>query len=254
MLGGLRARDVLGVVRAAQHDAAALQPLVVDGVLANELARSLTAGGDAGLVRVGGDPAGASVYVLSIAGEASRDDVRRLRQAARAVVPVVAVQTDPYAAGVELPYVLATSVVICTPGRGFPVGEIARVIARLASHSAASLPASLPAVRDAFVRELVNTASTQTAALGLVPFGKRAHYPLMTLAQARLVLDLAAAFGRPVGQERAPELGVVIATGLGMRALARKLPVPGLLLAGLTGYAATRALGEAASRRYAARF
>ena len=55
---------------------------------------------------------------------------RLLRAAERADVPVVGVQTGTEV--FDIPYVLATEVVMCSPGSGFPVEEIARAIARTA--------------------------------------------------------------------------------------------------------------------------
>jgi len=56
-------------------------------------------------------------------------------------------------------------------------------------------------------------------------------------------------------RERLPDLAATVGTGFGLRALARELldlvPVAGWVLKGAIAYAGTRALGEAACRRFA---
>ena len=49
-----------------------------------------------------------------------------------------------------------------------------------------------------------------------------------------------------------PEIAAVAGTGLGLRTLARRLRSWLPLVGGVTGYLGTRAIGEAALRRYAA--
>lgn len=251
MPAGLRSRDVLGAVRDARRAAASSAPLVVSGVLAAELARELRAGsGDVAAIRVGGGPAGAAALVVVLAGAPEATAARELREAARLGVPVVAVQTDQRA-GASLPYVLATEVVACRPGHGFPAGEIARALARRLGHDAVPLAGRLPALREAVARELIESSSRRAALVGTIPSARGAHFPAMALVQVRLVLDLAAAHGLTVDEERAPELGAVAGAALGLRALVRRLPRRLPLIGAVTGYLGTRAIGEAALRRYA---
>jgi len=248
---GLGVRDVVGVVRDAQATAAAPARLVVYGLLAEELAKSLRTGSTrAGAVQVGSNPAHASALVVVVAGAPGPAEERVLRQAARHSTPVLVVQTDPRVAH-SSPYVLATDVVDCPPGQGFPVPEIARGLARVLGRNGIGLAAQLPVLRDPVAADLIRTASWQAAAIGVAPWSKRAHFPAMTLLQWRLVLDLAAVHGKPMGTDSAPELGAVTGTGLGVRGVVRRLPrLP--LIGGATGYLATRAIGEAAIRRHAA--
>ena len=249
-VAGLGVRDVLGLVRDVRATAGSAAPLMVTGVLAGELARVLQSGAaDGTTVRVGGDPAGAAAVVILLGGAPSAGDDGVMRSAARAAVPIVAVQTDPKA-DPPLAYVPASAVVVCQPGRSFPVDEIARALERQLGHDAAPLAARVPALRAAVVRELVRRASLQAAVIGALPWRRGADLPALALVQARLVLDLAVAHGRTVDQERAPELAVVAGSGLGVRALVRRLPRRLPLIGGITGYLTTRALGEAAIRRF----
>jgi hypothetical protein len=179
-IGGLGARDVLGVMREARDTASSSAPLVVTGILSTELARALRGGVDeGGAVRVGGDPAQALAVVVVLGGAPTVDDERTMRSAARASVPVVAVQTDPKAEA-PLAYVPAEAVVICEPGRSFPVDEIAGALVGQLGHDAVALAARVPAFRDRIVRDLVRRSSLQAAVVGALPWRKGADFPSST--------------------------------------------------------------------------
>jgi uncharacterized protein (DUF697 family) len=249
---GLRARDVLGVWREAQGAAASTAPIVVIGLLADELARGLRAGSEDGgrAVAAGGDHVAAAVLVVVLAGTPGVAEERALREAARSGTPVVVVQTDTRTR-VSLPYVLPTEIVDCSSGQGFPIPEIADALATGLGRDGVSLAARLPVLRDPVCRRLIGAASRQAAVVGLVPWSKVAHFPAMAMIQTRLVLDLATAHGQGIDSDRAPEVAAAVSTGLGLRALARRLPARVPLIGAVTGYFGTRAIGEAALRRHA---
>jgi uncharacterized protein (DUF697 family) len=250
-LAGLGVRDVAGVLRDARREARPAAPLVLTGILTAELARAL--GQDASsssAVRIGGDPADALALLVVLGGAPTPDDEGRMRAATRALVPVIAVRTDPRSAA-SVPYVPRTAVVACPPGHGFPVDEIGRVLAQELGSRAVSLAGRVPSLRRGIVDELVDRASLRAAALGLLPWRKGADFPALALLQARLVLDVAAAHLQPIDQQRSPELAAVAGAGLGARSLVRRLPVRLPLAAALSGYLVTRAVGEAAVRRFA---
>lgn len=250
-VAGLGVRDVAGVVRDARHGAESTEPLVLTGILTAELARTLAAGATPpAAVRIGGDPEGAVGLVVVLGGASTPDDDTRMRVASRAGVPIVAVQTDPRWTD-PLPYVPPSAVVVCPPGHGFPVDEIAKVLVQQLGSDAVSLAAHVPALREGIVGELVRRASLRAAAVGLIPWRKGADFPALVLIQSRLVLDLAAAHGQPIDRERAPELAAVAGVGAGARSLARRLPARLPLVGAVSGYVVTRALGEAAARRFA---
>jgi uncharacterized protein (DUF697 family) len=246
---GLAPRDVLGLVRETRRAADTPVELIVTGVLAAELVRALRSDGEREVAHVGGDPGTATALLVVLGGAPTADDERAMRLATRAAVPIVAVQTDSRATS-PLPYVTAESVVDCPPGQGFPVDGIARVLTRELGSDAVALAARSSRLREPIVRELVRRSSLRAAVAGALPWRKGAAFPVLTLIQARLVLDIAAAYGQTVDQERAPELAATAATGLGARALARRLPARLPLIGGVTGYVATRGLGEAAILRY----
>jgi uncharacterized protein (DUF697 family) len=78
--------------------------------------------------------------------------------------------------------------------------------------------------------------------------------PILTLNQARLVLAIALAHGEPIDRSRLPDLAGVVGAGFGFRAIARQLlgfvPFAGWATRGAIAYSGTRAIGEAARRRF----
>ena len=70
------------------------RPLLVAGLLADELTRELAAGGDLGAVRVGGSTDGGVVALLLVIGDTvTEEDERILKRAHRARVPAIATQS-----------------------------------------------------------------------------------------------------------------------------------------------------------------
>ena len=165
-------------MREAQETAGSTAPLVVTGVLAAELARALRGGADDGAaVRVGGDSGGAAAMIVVLGGRPTADDERVLREAARASVPIVVVQTDPRA-DVALAYAPAQAVVVCRAGQGFPVEEIAVALASRLGRDAVPLAARVPVLRACVVRELIRRASLRAAVVGALPWRKGADFRL----------------------------------------------------------------------------
>jgi uncharacterized protein (DUF697 family) len=248
-------RSVLGLVRELRSSGEHVRPIQVSGVLDEQLARELRAGGDPGTVRCGGDPATASVLVLVLAGEVTSAHEAVLRAAARARTPVIAVQTARDAS-LDVPYVLATDVVPCPAGAGFPVDRIAEVIARRLGENATGLAAKLPVLREAVSRWLVESFARRNGVLAAAIFIPGADFPVLTLNQLRLVGRLAAAHGEEIDAQRIPELLAVIGGALGFRRIAHQflgiVPVLGWAVQGAVAYGGTKALGEAA-RQYFAR-
>ncbi len=105
-------------------------------------------------------------------------------------------------------------------------------------------------VRRPLAYELIRANSLQNAGIGAVMFIPGADMPLMTLNQARMLLQIAAAYGKPMSAQRAKELAFVVAGAFACRAAARQLAglVPGLGWAAKAGvaFAGTEAMGRAA--------
>ena len=244
---GIGPRDALALVRHAQR-VDLPGPLLVTGVLAEQLAAALAAGGDPALVATSGEPVRAVALVRVVAGAPTPDDMAQLRAASRALVPVVAVQTGR--STVPLPYVHPVDVVDCPPGSGFPVEVIAETLARVLGKDGVPLAARLPVLRPAFERRLLFDGVVSAGALAALTRHGGPHLPLLSLAQARLLSDLATVSGaaapgdpRAAAQSVAPRLAAALATGVLARALVRRLPVRGRFVDGAAAAASTFALG-----------
>jgi uncharacterized protein (DUF697 family) len=248
-MAGLGIGSVLGLLRELRATAAKTKPIQVTGVLAEQLAKELREGGDPSFARVDGDPQQASVLIVVLAGAPTDAIERVLRDANRARTPIVVVQTgkDP---SLDVPYVLATDVVHCPPGAGFPVPEIAAAVAARLGELATGLAAKLPALRRPVAEHLIESFARKNGVLAVAIFIPGADFPVLTLNQIRLVLRLAAAYGQEIDAKRAPEVLAVLGSGLGFRAVARQLvgvvPVAGWAIQGTIAYAGTKAVGEAA--------
>jgi hypothetical protein len=248
---GIGPRDVVGLARHTRTVRSAKGPVHVTGVLAEQLADALRAGGDPSLVVTRGDPAEAAALVCVVGGNATPADEEALRTATRALVPVLAVQTGPEQ--VPIPYVLATDVVECPPGQGFPVDAVARALAAALGHDAAALASALPVLRDAVRERRVADGALAAAGLAISSGGPR--LPLLALAQARMLSDVAAASGssapespRATAEAVATPLAAALATGVLTRTLVRRLPVRHRLLDAAVAGAATYALATAFGR------
>ena len=226
-------------------------------------------------VRLGG-PEGAEAYLHVLVGEPDDADVRLLRRASRARVPVIAVVRGSAPRSIApVPYVLATDVVWVAACEPFPLETIARVLATRLGERGAPLAARVPLLHRPVCERLLELFSRRN---GLSAGIARADLPLLALNEVRLVIRLAQAYGADDLGERVPELAATLGAGFGLRALARELLtlVPGADATGGRGlsagsrrlrrrrfqrmaggwavrsgvaYAGTRALGEAARLR-----
>ena len=237
---------LLALVRESRSQSGDRRPLVVDGAraLVPVLARELREGGEASAVREGGRLDGAAALVWI--GDA---DEARLREASKAHVPIVAVND-----GSSLPYVLDTNLVAAKPGAPMPVAEVAEAIARTLGSDAVGLAARLPVVRRAVVDQLVRVVARQNAMLATAIWVPGADMPVLTLNQARMVLAIALAHGEKIDRARLADIAGVVGAGFGFRAFAQQLlklvPFAGLAVKAGVAYSGTKAVGEAARRRY----
>jgi uncharacterized protein (DUF697 family) len=208
-------------------------------------------GADPSAVRLG-DPEGADVYVHVLAGGATEDDVKLLRRASRAHVPIVAVVAGAPSGDVAIPYVLATDIV--PAGQSFPLDAIARTIAARLGERGAPLAARVPLIRKAVCEQLVESFARRNALLAAAVWVPGRDLPVLMLNELRLVLRLAQAHGEDSGRERLPELLATLGAGLGLRAVARdlldRLPMAGWAVQAAVAYGGTLALGQAARGRF----
>ena len=113
-----------------------------------------------------------------------------------------------------------------------------------------ALALSFPFVRKPLSLEAVSATSLQNAGIGLVLFIPGADMPLMTLNQAKMLLQIAAAYGEPMSVARVKELAAIVAGGFACRSVARQVagavPAIGWAVKAGVGYAGTKAMGLAA--------
>jgi hypothetical protein len=252
----LEGRDV---IRLAREELApeAVGPVVVSGMLAEQLARELAAGAVPGAVTVGDGRAveGAAIHVHVIAGELSAGDDTLVRGADHAGVPVVLVQTWPQADWTA-PFVLSPFVVECKTGEGFPVPEIADRIAE-ATDRAPALASRIPVLTEGVSKLAEREAVARAAYLGAARGGEPGSRPKITMEQVRMLSRLWVATTGSTSIEQKPLVGAaagVLAAGFVLREAARRasrvLPTPlaNIAVAAAGTWALAKALQTVESR------
>jgi hypothetical protein len=210
------------------------RPIVVSGVLAEQLAKELGAGADPGAVIVASnaDHARPSVHVRIVAGDPSPEDEAVVAAARTHHVEVVVVELWPQPDWTR-PFVLSPFVVECRAGEGFPVAEISDRIVE-ATEDAPALAARVPVVAEATRSWLVKQAVVRSAMIGLVGSRLGRSRPLLVLEQARMVSRLrAVSSGSAISDEASVMAGgaaALLASGFALRTVARRtgavLPPP----------------------------
>jgi uncharacterized protein (DUF697 family) len=244
---GFGVGQLVGLVR----DARGLeQPraIVIAGRDAQALATALSENGDPRAIAVNGDPDRPAAAIRLLDGAPTEADLAVLRRLARAGVPLIAVQRGSSS---QIPYVLPHDVVDA-PGGVIPVDRVARSLAAaLPPGDAAALAARLPVLRGEVESRIVQRTALANAGMGAAPWLQEAHMPLMTLAQSRMLLELNVAAGnalphkpQPLARAAGPAVAGSVATGLGLRAFYRRLPIRGPLVSAVLAYAGTYALGK----------
>jgi uncharacterized protein (DUF697 family) len=136
------------------------------------------------------------------------------------------------------------------PPAGASLDDLASRVARaLDEDYLVALAKGHPTLRRAACEQVVRNNARQNAVIGALPI-PGADMPVMTANQARMVLNIAAAYGEDLSLERARELLGVLAAGFGLRAIARQaaklVPIIGWAASAVVGYAGTVAMGRAA--------
>lgn len=105
-------------------------------------------------------------------------------------------------------------------------------------------------VRRPLALESVRSTAAQNAGVGLVVVIPGADMPVMTANQAKMVLEIAAAYGQPLTADRVKELAAIVGGGFAWRAVARQIigvvPALGWAVKAGIGYGGTVAMGTAA--------
>jgi hypothetical protein len=244
------ARSLVFAVR-DETDLRRVGPIVVSGMLAEQLAKELGAGAAPGAVVVAGavTPGRPEAHVRVVAGDPSPEDEALVAGAARDGIEVVIVQLWPQADWTR-PFVLSPFVVECRAGEGFPVGEIADRIVE-ATENANALAARIPVLADALRSALVTQAVLRSALIGLAGSHLGRSRPRLVLEQARLVAQLRGISSGPAVSDELPVVAggaaTVLAAGFALREAARRaravLPSP--LVNAAVAAAGTWAVGRA---------
>lgn len=104
-------------------------------------------------------------------------------------------------------------------------------------------------MRRAVAVEHVKSTAFQNAIIGVVAFIPGTDMPIMTANQAKMLLQIAAAYGEQLGVERAKELLAIVGGGFVFRSIARQaiafVPGFGWAIKGGIGYTGTIAMGYA---------
>ena len=131
-----------------------------------------------------------------------------------------------------------------------PLEELGQWIVANAPAKRVAMAAAFPFLRHPLAVELGRQNAIQNGAIGVVFFIPGADMPIITLNQARMVVQIAAIYGRPLDKQRIKEVVAVVLGGFGFRALARKLagsvPVLGWAIKPAVAAGATIALSYAA--------
>ena len=125
----------------------------------------------------------------------------------------------------------------------------------LASEAEIVYASKFPFLRSKFATSLINTCAFENAGIGLIKIIPGADMPLMTLNQARMVLQLAAIYGYSIDEDRIIEIVALVLAAFAMRYLSdyvkKTSGIKGFLVDGAAGFAATELLGNIAREYFA---
>jgi hypothetical protein len=227
------ARSVVQTMR-DELEPGTVGPIVVSGMLAEQLAKELGAEAAPGAVVPDDGPRvpSAEVLVRIVAGDPSETDDEFVRVADTRGIPVVIVQLWPQSDWTR-PFVLSPFVVECRTGEGFPLREIANRIVD-ASERGSLLAARIPALSNAVSHGLVRRAVIRAGMLGFASRGKGATRQLIALEQVRMLAQLRASTPGAAGSDEVPLMAagaaLALAAGFAFRGIARSarkvLPAP----------------------------
>lgn len=113
-----------------------------------------------------------------------------------------------------------------------------------------ALAANFAFVRRAVSIEAIKNTAFQNGVIGGVMIIPGADMPIMTANQAKMLMQIAAAYGEPLGVERIKELAAVVGGAFALRTVARQaltlIPGFGWAIKAGIGYSGTLAMGHAA--------
>ena len=108
-------------------------------------------------------------------------------------------------------------------GSDRPLEELGTWIVQNVPSKRVALAASFPFLRHPLAIELAKQNTIQNGAIGLVFFMPGADMPLITLNQAKMILQIASVYGRKLNNDCIKEVVGVLIGAFGFRAIARRL-------------------------------
>ncbi len=198
------------------------------------------------------------LLVLDAAAGVRHSDVQLYREVRALGLPVIAVLNKIDLIGHELKAVqrcaeeqLGTPIIPISAKKGTNIAtQLLPAVIDAHPHMAVTIGRALPRFRTLAVRRVVRESALLAALVGAEPV-PALDIPLLVAVQVRLLLRLAAIYGQDMSAARARELLGAIAGGVAIRygaqELAKVIPGPGWLIAGLAAATGTTALGHAAA-------
>ena len=194
----------------------------------------------------------ATDVVVALAGAGGAALRGALDAPRRAQVPVVTVALggEGVAEALADSLLQPTADLIVAPEAGEAVERLGSWLADALGTKRLALAHNFAFMRRAVATDAVKTTAWQNGVIGAVALIPGADMPIMTANQAKMLLQIAAAYGEPLGVDRIKELAAVVGGGFLLRALARQtltvVPVLGWAIKGGIGYTGTVAMGKAA--------
>ena len=160
-------------------------------------------------------------------------------------------QTDGFkrASDIDIDAAMEAPIELDEPAKALLNERMGLWIASVCRSKRLAFALAFPFMRRSLAMESVSETSIQNAGVGLIPLIPGADLPIMTINQAKMVLQIAASYGQPMGKERAKEIIAVVGGAFACRAIARELielvPVLGGVVRTGVGYFGTEAMGRA---------
>ena len=194
---------------------------------------------------------GTDAVVLAVgSGTAGAVEAIGVPRKANVAVAVVGLGDDTHAERIADMLLQPLGDLVVMPDAADVVEELGSWLAERLPSKRLALAHNFPFIRQAVAEEAVKTTAWQNGLIGAVAIIPGADMPLMTANQAKMLLQIAAAYGEALGTDRIKELAVIVGGGFTLRAIARQLlttvPVMGWAVKGGIGYGGTMAMGRAA--------
>lgn len=110
-----------------------------------------------------------------------------------------------------------------------------------------SFAAHFPFLRSAISIRLINACAIENAGVGVLKILPGADMPLMTLNQARMLLELAGIYGYDISSDRIIEMVVLVLSAFGFRYLSNYVndnsPIPEFVVDAVFGFGGTELIG-----------